>query len=95
MQIKGCISALLSSFPVKRSNKFNVQYSPFIARSWADPEGGGGGGGGGGAGVRTPLINHKNIGFHSNTAPDSLKNHKATKPGFNVEQSWAHQRNAI
>ena len=82
MQIKGCISALLSSFPVKRSNKFKVQYSPFIARSWAGPEGGGGG-----QGVWTPLINHKNIGFHSNTAPDALKNHKATKPGFNVEPS--------
>ena len=35
--------------------------------------GGGGGGGGGGAGVRTPLENHKNIGFFSNTDPDPLK----------------------
>ena len=29
---------------------------------------------GGGQGVRTPLKNHKNIGFSSNTGPDSLKN---------------------
>ena len=27
------------------------------------------------------LKNHKNIGFLSNTGPDPLKNHKATKPG--------------
>ena len=42
----------------------------------ADPDGG--------QGVRTPLENHKNIGFFSNTGPDPLKNHKATKPAFNV-----------
>ena len=30
-----------------------------------------------------PLKNHKNIGFLSNTGPDLLKNHKATKPAFN------------
>ena len=34
---------------------------------------------GGGRGVRTPLENHKNIGFLSNTGLDSLKIHKATK----------------
>ena len=43
--------------------------------AWADPEVG--------PGVRTPLKNHKNIGFLSNTDPDPLKNHKATKPAFN------------
>ena len=31
-----------------------------------------------------PLKNHKNIGFLSNTGPDPQKNHKATKPVFNV-----------
>ena len=36
----------------------------------------------GGMGVRTPMKNHKNIGFLSNTDPDSLKNHNATKPTF-------------
>ena len=36
----------------------------------ADPEGGGGGGRGSGS----PLKNHKNIGFSSNTGPDPLKN---------------------
>ena len=46
-------------------------------------------------GVRTPLKNHKKIGFLSKTGPDPLKNHKATKPVFNVGASLAHQRNAI
>ena len=39
--------------------------------------GGGGGGGGGGAGFQTPLKNHKNMGFLSNTGSDPLK---ITKP---------------
>ena len=56
----------------------------------ADPEGGGGG-----QGLRAPLKNQKNIGFLSNTGPDSLKNQKASKPAFNVEPSSARQRNAI
>ena len=59
--------------------------SPF-----ADPVGGGGE-----QGVRTPLKNHKNIGFLCNTGPDPLKNHKADKPAFNVGPSSARQRNAI
>ena len=42
-----------------------------------------------------PLKNHENIAFLSNTGPDPLKNHKATKPAFNVGLSSAHQRNAI
>ena len=42
-----------------------------------------------------PSVNHKNIGFLSNTGPDPLKNHKATKPAFNVGLSSARQRNAI
>ena len=42
--------------------------------------------GGGGMGFGPPLKNHKNIGFLSNTGPDPLKNHKATKLVFNV---WA------
>ena len=37
----------------------------------------------------------KNIGFLCNTCPDYLKNHKATKPAFNVGPSSARQRNAI
>ena len=51
--------------------------------------------GGGGQGVRTPLENHKNIGFLINTGPDSLKNHKATKLAINVGPLSACQRNAI
>ena len=31
------------------------------------------------------LKNYKNIGFFSNTGPDSLKNKKATKPELNFE----------
>ena len=57
--------------------------------TWADPEGGRTGG-------LDPLPeNHNDIGFLSNTGPDLLKNHKATKPAFNVGPSSASQRNAI
>ena len=50
---------------------------------------------GGTGGPTSPLENHKNIGFLSNTGPDSLKNHKATTPAFNVGLSSARQRNTI
>ena len=40
-------------------------------------------GGGGEQGVRTPLKNHKFIGFPSNTGLDPLKIRNATKPAFN------------
>ena len=30
------------------------------------------------------MKNHRNIGFHSNSGPDPLKKHKATKPALNV-----------
>ena len=49
----------------------------------------------GGQGVRCPLKNHKDLDFLSNTSPDPRKNHKATKPAFNVEPSSARQQNAI
>ena len=55
--------------------------------SWADPEGGGG--------VLDPLKNHKNIGFLCNTGPNTLKNHKATKPAFHFGPSSARKRNTI
>ena len=42
-----------------------------------------------------PLKNHQNIGFLCNTVPDPLKNHKASRPAFNVGQSSACQRNTI
>ena len=54
-----------------------------------DPEGGGD------RGSRPPLKNHKNIGNLSNTGPDPLENHKATKPEFNVGSLSARQPNAI
>ena len=38
--------------------------SDLPAEPWADPEGG--------KGVGTPLKNHKNIGFLSNTGPEPL-----------------------
>ena len=30
------------------------------------------------------MENHKNKGFHSNTGPDPLKNHKATKQALDL-----------
>ena len=48
--------------------------------SWANLEGGGDRGSG------PSLKNHRNIGFLSNTGPDPLINHKATKTAFNVGQ---------
>ena len=53
----------------------------------ADPEGW--------EGDPDPPVNHKNIGFLSNTGLDPLKNHKATKAAFNVGPTMARQRNAI
>ena len=56
----------------------------------------GSGGGVRGRGSGPPVKNKKKIiGFLSNTRPDSLKIHKATKPTFNVGPSSARQRNAI
>ena len=52
------------------------------------------GGGGRGPDPRPPEKSQKYM-FLSNTGPDPLKNHKATKPAFNVGPSSAHQRNAI
>ena len=54
---------------------------------WMDPEGG--------QGVWTPLKNHKNIGFSSNTGLDPLKNLKATKPAFKIGSSLTRQGNSI
>ena len=42
-----------------------------------------------------PLKNHKCIGLLSNTGPDTLENHKATKPAFNIEPFLAPKRNSI
>ena len=49
---------------------------------------------GGGQGVLS-LNNHKAIGFFSNTGPEPLKSHKATKPVFNVGPSSPWQRNTV
>ena len=49
----------------------------------------------GGQGVRTPLKNHKNIGFLSNTGSDLLNKCNATKSAFNVGPTSARQRNTI
>ena len=67
---------------------FFVWRAEEVFHSWADSVGGGGG-----CPDPHPLENHKNIGFHSNTGPDPLKNHKATKPVFNVGTS-SHHRHA-
>ena len=55
---------------------------------------GGSRGGRGPSPLPPPLKNHTNVGCLSNTGPDHLKNHKATKPAFNVWPSSAHQRRA-
>ena len=44
---------------------------------------------GGGRGSGPSLKNHKNRGLLSNTVPDPLKNHKASKSAFNVGPSSA------
>ena len=54
-----------------------------------------GGSRGGGGGVGPPKITKILVGFLSNTGPDPLKNHKATKPAINVGPSSARQRNVI
>ena len=63
-----------------------------LAVTCTDPEGGAGG-------LDPPpppkKKNDKNKVFLSNTGLDPLKNHKATKPAFNVGPSLAHQPNAI
>ena len=41
---------------------------------------------------RAPLEKNKALGFLSNTGPDPLGNHKATRPAFNVGPSSARQR---
>ena len=65
-----------------------VSFLHMFMKTCAEPEGGDRGSG-------SPLKNHKNIGFISDTGPDPLKNHKAAKPAFNVGSSSARQRNAI
>ena len=42
-----------------------------------------------------PVRNHKNIGFLRNVGRDALKNHRTTKPAFNVRPSSARQQSAI
>ena len=48
-------------------------------------------------GVWTPPPPEKsqNIGFLSNSGPDPLKNHKATKPTFDIGPKSARQRSAF
>ena len=74
-------------FLVSCGNQCSV--SLFIAASsCADPEGEG-------QGVRTPTLkNQIHIGFISNTGPEPLEIHKATKPAFNVGASAGRSRHA-
>ena len=48
-----------------------------------------------GTGGPDPPEKSQKIGVFSITGQDSLRNHKATKPAFNLEPSSAHQPNAI
>ena len=41
------------------------------------------------------MKNHKNIGFVSNTGPDTMKNHKSTKLAFNVGPSSERPLNGV
>ena len=43
----------------------------------------------GGEGVRTPPGKLQNVGFLSNTGPDPLRSHKATKPAFKIRPMMA------
>ena len=65
----------------KETSKQRMVRGPSYKRPFwcADPEGGRGSG-------PPSLKNHKAISFLSNTGPDPLKCHKATKPAFNVGQ---------
>ena len=67
-----------------------IDMHAFTHISWVDREGGGGSRGSG-----HPLKNHKNKGFLSNTRPDFLKDHKATRPALSVGPSSASPRIAI
>ena len=51
--------------------------------------------GGGGAWVPDPPEKSQKYRVSLQTGPDLLKNHKATKPAFNVGPSSARQRNTI
>ena len=51
--------------------------------------------GGGDRGPDPSPEKSKKIGFFSNTGVDPLKNHKATKPAFNIGPSSARKQNAI
>ena len=69
------------------STTFSKQAVKALARpcvcAWVDQEG---------TGVQTPPTeNHNTIGFPSNTGPDPQKNHKVTKPAFNVGPSYVRQ----
>ena len=78
----------MAYFNLVSVSQVQMHYSVLFPKpSCADPEGKTGG-------PDTPLKIHKNIGFFSNTGPNPLKNHKATKPEFNVGPSSARQRNA-
>ena len=73
---------------IVETQQFNQQYH---ALTCADPEGGGGGGAGG----PDPPDKSPQKRFLSYTGPNTLKNHKDTKPAFNIGPSSVHQRNAI
>ena len=49
----------------------------------------------GAGGPDPPLENHKAIVFISNTGPNPLKYHKATKPACNVGPQSTRKRNAF
>ena len=75
-----CISSTYSKQAVKALARLCVC-------AWTDPEGTERTGGP----DPPPLKNHNTIGFPSNTGLDPQKNHKVTKPAFNVGPSYVRQ----
>ena len=77
--------------------KFGLTGPMFIIKielnSWADPEGWGGGGGAGAPDLHSEKSQKYRVSKQMVRNP--LKNHKATKPAFNVGSSSTRQRNAI
>ena len=68
---------------------------PDHTHSWMDPEGGRWFGPPPHTHTHTHEKITKNKGSLSNTGPDPLNNHKATKTAFNLGPLSTHQRNAI
>ena len=96
LKFRMCIIACTHAQAIRHLKQMSMTRVFNIYRSQttcADQEGGGGGVRG--SGLPSPEKYNQNIGSLINTGPDIPKNHKATKPAFNVGPSSVRQRNAI